>query len=85
MPISLTCVLRKVLEHIVASSMAKHFTEVDILYDLQRGFREKRPCETQLIMLVDKLAKICRRANRLILFSWTLVKHLTKLSMKNSF
>ena len=30
----------------------------DILYDLQHGFREKRSCETQLIMLVDELAKI---------------------------
>ena len=57
-PISLTCVLCKVLEHIVASSVAKHFTELDILYDLQHGFREKRSCETQLIMLVDELAKI---------------------------
>ena len=32
-------------------------TELDILYDLQHGFREKRSCETQLIMLVDELAK----------------------------
>ena len=55
--ISLTCVLCKVLEHIVASSVAKHFTELDILYGLQHGFREKRSCETQLIMLVDELAK----------------------------
>ena len=56
-PISLTCVLCKVLEDIVASSLAKHFTELDILYDLQHGFGEKRSCETQLIMLVDELAK----------------------------
>ena len=38
-------------------SVAKHFTELDILYDLQHGFREKRSCETQLTMLVDELAK----------------------------
>ena len=56
-PISLTCVLCKVLEHIVASSVTKHFTELDILYDLQHGFREKRSCKTQLIMLVNELAK----------------------------
>ena len=37
--------------------MAKHFTKLDILYDLQHGFREKRSCETQLIILVDELAK----------------------------
>ena len=49
--------VRSCPEHIVASSVAKHFTELDILYDLQHGFREKRSCETQLIMLVDELAK----------------------------
>ena len=56
-PISLTCVLCKVLEHVVTSSISRHFTEQNILFDLQHGFREKRSCETQLIMLVDELAK----------------------------
>ena len=56
-PISLTCVLCKILEHIVASSLVKHFTELDIFYEMQHGFREKRSCETQLIMLIDELAK----------------------------
>ena len=37
--------------------MAKHFTELDILYDLQHGFRENRSCDTQLIMFADDLAK----------------------------
>ena len=37
--------------------MAKHFTEMGILYDLQHRFREKRSCETQLIMFFDELAK----------------------------
>ena len=45
------------MSELVASSMAKHFTELDILYDLQHGFREKRSCEAQLIMLVDELSK----------------------------
>ena len=56
-PISLTCVLCKVPEHIVASSLSKHFTELNILYELQHGFRERRSCETQLIMLIDELSK----------------------------
>ena len=37
-PISLTCVLCKILEHIVASSLVKHFTELDIFYEMQHGF-----------------------------------------------
>ena len=37
-PISLTCVLFKILEHIAASSLVKLFTELDIFYEMQRGF-----------------------------------------------
>ena len=56
-PISLTCILCKTLEHIIASSITKHFTNLGIFYDLQHGFREKRSCETQLTMLIDELYK----------------------------
>ena len=56
-PISLTCILCKVLEHIVASSLSKQFTELNILYELQHVFRERRSCEVQLIMLADELSK----------------------------
>ena len=51
-PISLTCILCKVLEHIIASHVVKHLNAHDLLYDLQHGFREKRSCETQLAMLI---------------------------------
>ena len=33
----------------------KYLDENQILYDLQHGFRSKRPCETQLTMLIDEL------------------------------
>ena len=56
-PISLTCILCKTLEHIIASSIVKHFTKLNIFYHLQHGFREKRSCETQLIMLIEDLSK----------------------------
>ena len=56
-PISLTCILCKVLEHIMASHVVMHLNSHDLLYDLQHGFREKRSCETQLTMLVEDLAR----------------------------
>ncbi|MEW8546320.1 MAG: reverse transcriptase family protein, partial [Candidatus Thiodiazotropha sp.] len=56
-PISLTCILCKVLEHILASNIVKHLDEQGVLYDLQHGFREKRSCETQLVMLIEDLAR----------------------------
>ena len=56
-PISLTCILCKVLEHILASKIVRHLDGQGLMYDLQHGFREKRSCETQLIMLVEDLAR----------------------------
>ena len=53
--ISLTCILCKRLEHIVASNVMKHLDQNKILYDLLDGFRAKRSCETQLTMLIEKL------------------------------
>ena len=56
-PISLTCILCKVLEHILASNIVKHLDGQGLMYDLQNGFREKMSCETQLIMLIEDLAR----------------------------
>ena len=56
-PISLTCILCNVLEHILASNIVRHLDEQSLLYDLQHGFREKRSCETQLIRLVENLGR----------------------------
>ena len=56
-PISLTCILCKVLEHILASNIVKHLDRQGLMYDLQYDFREKRSCETQLIMLIEDLVR----------------------------
>ena len=45
-PISLTCILCKTMEHIIASNLTRHFDKHNVLYDLQNGFREHRSCET---------------------------------------
>ena len=63
-PISFTCILCKVLEHIMASQIVKHMNEHSLLYDLQHGFREKRSCETQLTMLVEDLARNASRGKQ---------------------
>ena len=53
-PISLTYICCKMMEHIIASNLTKHH---NILYDLQHGFTERRSSETQLIQLIDELAR----------------------------
>ena len=48
MPISLTCILCKTLEHIVPSSITKHLSKLNIFYELQHElFREKLDLKLQ--------------------------------------
>ena len=56
-PISLTSILCKVIEHIFASNLVTHLDSHQLLYDLQHGFRSKRSCETQLVMLMEDLSR----------------------------
>ena len=43
------------MEHIVTSHIMNHADKNNILYPLQRGFRSKRSCETQLIEFIDEI------------------------------
>ena len=55
-PVSLTSITCKLLEHIIPSSIMKHFDKHKILCDNQHGFRKKRSCETQLLSTVQEIA-----------------------------
>ncbi len=48
-PISLTSVVGKVLEGIIADKIVDHLESNKLLYDSQHGFRRKRSCLTNLI------------------------------------
>jgi hypothetical protein len=45
-PVSLTCVVCKLLEHIICSHIRAHLDQHSILSPLQHGFRAKFSCET---------------------------------------
>ena len=55
-PVSLTSITCKLLEHIIHSSIMKHFDKHKILNDNQHGFRKKRSCETQLLSTIQEIA-----------------------------
>ena len=57
-PVSLTCILCKILEHIINRHILDHLDEHRILVDAQHGFRKRRSCETQLILTCHDLAKV---------------------------
>ena len=48
-PVSLTCIICKLMEHIVCSQMGKHLDRYNILHPNQHGFRKGLSCETQLV------------------------------------
>ena len=51
-PISLTCILCKVMEHIILSNMWKHLHKHNIILHFQYGFQSGLSCESQLIETV---------------------------------
>ena len=55
-PVSLTCLLCKLQEHILVSNIMSHLDKHNVLTDSQHGFRARRSCETQLVSLVHELA-----------------------------
>ena len=61
-PVSLTCILCKLMEHIVVSNLMNHLEDNKILSEFQHGFRSKRSCETQLIGLVEDLTSTLDKA-----------------------
>ena len=55
-PISLTCIVCKLLEHIISTNIHAHLENYGILHNAQHGFRKRRSCETQLINTVHNFA-----------------------------
>ena len=56
-PVSLTCIVSKLMEHIITSSIMSHANKYDILYKHQHGFRSKLSCETQLVEFITDVTE----------------------------
>ena len=55
-PVSLTCILRKTMEHVVFDKTMDHLDSNDILVHFQHGFRQNHSYETQLLTIVEDLS-----------------------------
>ena len=53
MPVSLTCVSCKLMEHIITSHIMSHANAQNIMYPFQHGFQRGLSCESQLIEFID--------------------------------
>ena len=54
-PVSLTCVLSKVMEHIVCKHILSHLDTHRILTQYQHGCHKAHSCESQLLLTVNDL------------------------------
>ena len=57
-PVTLTAVPCKILEALVRDQLMEHLTRTKQLSDAQHGFRQKRPCCTQLLETLDEWTSI---------------------------
>ncbi len=81
-PVSLTCVLCKGMEHIVASQVMDHLTKNNLLYDHQHGFRSKVSTETQLIEFQDDMQRNMKDGNQNDVIVMDFAKAFDKVSHK---
>ena len=54
-PVSLTCIVCKSMEHIIYSQIINHLDKHNILVEFQHGFRANHSCETQPLNTVEDL------------------------------
>ena len=54
-PVSLTSVSCKLLEHVICKHLLNHLKRINILTNLNHGFRSGYSCETQLLVTLNKL------------------------------
>ena len=56
-PVSLTCIVCKVLESLVRDCVVSYFDDNDLFSPCQYGFRSKRSCAVQLLVVMEKFTK----------------------------
>ncbi len=62
--VSLTCVISKVMEHILCKHILNHLDQHQILTQFQHGFRKAHSCESQLLLTIDDLMSAYERKSQ---------------------
>ena len=57
-PVSLTCILCKILEDFIRDAIVDHMTKQHLYSPSQHGFRKQRSCMTQLLEVMDNFTKM---------------------------
>ena len=57
-PVSLTCIICKMLESLIWDTIFKHLIDNNLLVECQHGFIQGRSCVTQLLKIMDTWTEI---------------------------
>ena len=63
-PVSLTSIVCKTMEHILSSQIMHHIESQGIISETQFGSRQKHSCETQLLLTIDDFARALNNNNQ---------------------
>ena len=70
-PVSLTCVLCKVMEKLVRENVVLHLQANSLISEKQHGFVDGRSCTTQLLDVLDKWTKVLDLGGSVNAITWT--------------
>ena len=70
-PISLTCILCKVLESIVKDTLVTYLESNNMIVDCQHGFRNNRSCISQLLHVMEDFTKMIDDKKDIVYFDFS--------------
>ena len=76
-PISLLCIVSKILERCVLYKLSDHL--IGLINSQQHGFIPGRSCTTQLVEVLDHIERLLDNRKQTTFFSWTCPKSSTML------
>ena len=62
-PVSLTCILCKVLESFIRDAIVNHMNDMSLYSKHQHGFRQNRSCVTQLLEVIEDFTSMIEEGN----------------------
>ena len=54
-PVSLTCIICKIMESVIKDSLVEHLTKNNLIFNSQLGFMAKKSCLTNLLEYLEKV------------------------------
>ena len=82
-PVSLTCVLCKILESIIRDGLVGYLEGAGLIRDTQHGFRKGRSCLRNLLRFLDQVTGLVDNGYSMELYISIWLRPLTRSRIKN--